>query len=82
MIYDFYFKTTKDEENQTPCHLACKLGHVNVVKILFELVKDKIDLELKNCYGETVLEVAEENGNMEDILELLGGSSKEFSIFD
>ena len=46
----------QDTGGESPLHIACKSGHMKIVKVL---LKDKrCDLNLQNSYGNTILHVA------------------------
>ena len=57
----------EDEEEQqegwTALHNAAEYGRVRTVKHLVE--KHKVDIHMRNMYGETALDLAEERGRTE-----------------
>jgi len=57
LLIDFDVDLTKDN----PLHLACSIGHFDVVKVLVLNGKDRIEIKKKNWMGKTPLEEAKEN---------------------
>ena len=62
-----FVNSMTSDTGDTPLHFACRLGPIDVVKVLLGF---KGDILLRNKAGATPIDVAAENGN-EDILNLL-----------
>jgi ankyrin repeat protein len=63
-------RNMKSGENEdTPLIIAAGKGHEKVIKVL---LANRADKELTNKFGDTALDIAEENGKKE-VIELLEG---------
>ena len=80
--FDIDFNIT-DQNGLTPLHLACYLGHYEVVKFLFMNSKEKgIVLDVKDPHGYTPLHDACEKGHLEIVKLFLDNSiSLNINIF-
>ena len=54
-------------EKRTPVTLAAEYGHLEVVRFLAQYVKHKIELNGKDCYPKSALDLAKENEHNEVI---------------
>ena len=60
--------TLKTSDDETLLHVACKLGHSDVAKLLLESVK--ADGQDKDASGKTVFDICAENGDITTLKEL------------
>ena len=60
----------RDSIGDTPLHIACRRGNLEIVVLFFEDPTDSFDIRARNKNGQTPLHLACENGNI-DIVRLL-----------
>ncbi|OLL21779.1 Ankyrin repeat-containing protein [Neolecta irregularis DAH-3] len=61
----------RDEQGNTPLHMAAANNHLQVVKYLISQTSDKTDLSTLNARGNTALHWSALNGHLDIVIELV-----------